>query len=52
VCSIDTGCASAAFEPEEQQRLRVVLVVDELVIAPYPGIGHAGDVVEWQMRAW
>src|SRR5687767_14410593 len=52
-CSIDTGCASAAFDPMKNIALELSRSLYELVIAPYPQVfATPATVVEWQMRAW
>src|SRR5882762_8267887 len=53
VCSIDTGCASAAFEPKNSSDFEFCSSLYELVIAPYPQVwATPATVVLWQMRAW
>src|SRR5258707_9034074 len=52
VCSIDTGCASAAFEPRNTIDFEFCSSLDELVITPQPQVwATPATVVLWQMRA-
>src|SRR6478735_1299205 len=53
MCSIDTGCASAALLPMYSAHLVFCMSLYELVMAPSPQVLATPEtVVEWQMRAW
>src|SRR5512140_1504298 len=53
MCSMLTGCASAAFEPMYNAHLLFCISLYAFVIAPQPHeLATPETVVEWQMRAW